>query len=84
MPKWGSHPSQFNPADSSRTLKEYAKTHSATFDKIGDHDDDVGVLIPDHLPEVVKCGVLRTLSRNKGSRTAEALKAKKGKRDKPD
>jgi hypothetical protein len=43
------------------------------FDEIGDHDDHMGVLLPDHLPKVCKSGRLWSLCGNISSTTMEPI-----------
>lgn len=37
------------------------RTYSAFLHQVGDHDDDLSVLLPNHPPKVLKCGLERTL-----------------------
>lgn len=39
-------------------------THSSFLHQVGDHDDDLGVLLPHHPPKVLKSGFEGTLSGN--------------------
>ena len=48
----------FSPADGSHTSKV---THPSALDEVGDHDEDVHVLLPDHPPEAVEGGRQRAL-----------------------
>ena len=48
-------------------------SYLSVFKEVGDHDDDLGVLLPHHLPKGRKSALNRTLSGNVGSRLAEAV-----------
>ena len=48
-------------------------THPSAFDEIGDHDEDVDVLLPDHPPEAVKGGRQGTLGADVGPRLLVAV-----------
>lgn len=50
------------------------RTHPAFFHQVGDHDDDLSVLLPNHPPKVFKCRLERTLSGYISSGLVVALK----------
>ena len=61
------------------TIKRHAlwplafRPYLSVFKEVGDHDDDLGVLLPHHLPKGRKSALNRTLSGNVGSRLAETV-----------
>lgn len=59
---------------------EMLRTYSSAFNEVGDHNDDIGILVPDHLPKVIKGYVLRTLGCDERSRPAETLQKRKQKK----
>ena len=49
------------------------RPYLSVFKEVGDHDDDLGVLLPHHLPKGRKSALNRTLSGNVGSRLTETI-----------
>ena len=52
-----------NTGTRSNALNFFMNTHNSPFSKVGCHDDDVGVIVPHHSPEVFDCRFHRSLCR---------------------
>ena len=55
------------------TYKTNKKSHLSIFKEVRDHDDDPGVLLPDHPPEAVEGSLHGALGGDVGARRPEAV-----------
>lgn len=55
-----------------------APAHPSLLHQVGDHDNDAGVLLPHHPPEVLEGGPKRSLSRDVGAGFVVTLTEKPG------